>query len=189
MDTRQFARASIVWTTNLTRGITAVKAKENFTYTFYSARLLNASVSKFITSPGNFFLNGTWNVATVKSKVTVMTNADNEIVSVHREQDVTVVKAYGELTITDNWTKFNLQLTGYDPLTGSIIRSVTRQMMFNWYKVTDDVAGTSVTRADVNAVVQIYRAMPGWGNYDNRMDFNFNYKIDIADLATVAANL
>ena len=188
-DTRQFARASAVWTTNLTRAVSAVKAKENFTYTFYSARLLNASVSTLSLSGSNFFLNGTWNVATVNCKVTIITNANNEIVSVHRESDSTVAKVYGALNVTDSWTKFTLKLTGYDPLTGSVIRSVTRQMMFNWYKVTDDVAGTSVTRADVNAVVQCYRSMPGWGNYDNRMDFNFNYKIDIADLATVAANL
>ena len=104
-------------------------------------------------------------------------------------QTSTVAKVYGELNVTDSWTKFTLKFTGYDPLTGSVTRSVTRQVQFNWYKVTDDVAGTAVTRADVNAVVQCYRAMPGWGNYDNRMDFNFNYKIDIADLATVAANL
>jgi hypothetical protein len=188
-DKNQFARASAVWTTNTTRAISAVRAKENFTYTFYSAKLLNASVSTFSSSTTNFFLNGTWNVATVKSKVTIITNTDNEIVSVHRESDSTVAKVYGELTVTDNWTKVKLQLTGYYPLTGSVTRSVTRNAMFNWYKVTDDVLGTTVTRADVNAVVQCYRSMPGWGNYDNKMDFNFNYKIDIADLATVAANL
>jgi len=188
-EKNQFARASAVWTTNTTRAISAAKAKENFTYTFYSARLLNASVSTFSSSPTNFFLNGTWSVATVNSKVTIITNTDNEIVSVHRESDSTVAKVYGELNVTDNWTKFKLQLTGYEPLTGSIARYVTRNAMFNWYQVTDDVLGTTVTRADVNAVVQIYRAMPGWGNYDNKMDFNFNYKIDIADLATVAANL
>ena len=188
-EKNQFARASAVWTTNTTRAISAVKAKENFTYTFYSAKLLNASVSTFSSSPTNFFLNGTWNVATVKSKVTIITNVENEIVSVHRESDSTVAKVYGELTVTDNWTKFKLQLTGYHALTGSIARYVTRNAMFNWYQVTDDVLGTTVTRADVKAVVQCYRSMPGWGNYDNKMDFNFNYKIDIADLATVAANL
>jgi hypothetical protein len=31
--------------------------------------------------------------------------------------------------------------------------------------------------------------MPGWGNFDQKMDFNGNYKIDIADLTTVAANV
>lgn len=188
-DTRQFARATAVWTTNITRAVSAVKAKENFTYTFYSARLLNASVSTLSSSASNFFLNGTWNVATVNCKITIITNANNEIVSVHRESDTTVAKVYGELTVTASWTTFTLKFTGYDPLTGLVTRSVTRNVQFNWYKVTDDVAGTAVTRADVNAMVQCYRSMPGWGNYDNRMDFNFNYRIDIADLATVAANL
>jgi hypothetical protein len=187
-DKLQFARANAVWTTNITRAVSAVKAKENFTYTFYSARLFNPAVSTLSSSASNFFLNGTWNVATVNCKVTIITNANNEIVSVHRESTTTVAKVYGELTVTDSWTKFTLTLTGYNALTGSVTRSVTMQKMFNWYTVTD-VAGTTVTRADVSAVVQCYRAMPGWGNYDNRMDFNFNYKIDIADLATVAANL
>lgn len=187
-DTRQFARASAVWTTNLTRPIAAVIAKENFTYTFYAARLLNASVSTFSVSSTNFFLNGTWNVAKVNCKVTIITNGNNEIVSVHRESDSTVSKVYGELTVTDSWTKFTLKLTGYDSLTGSVIRSVTRQIQFNWYSTTD-APGATVTQADVSAVVQRYRAMPGLGYYDCRMDFNYNYRIDIADLATVAANL
>jgi hypothetical protein len=119
------------------------------------------------SSASNFFLNDTWNVATVNCKVTIITNDNNEIASVHRESDTTVAKVYGELTVTDSWTKFTLKLTGYDALTGSVTRSVTMQKMFNWYTVTD-VASTAVTRADVNAVVQCYRAMPGWGNYDNR---------------------
>jgi len=44
-DTRQLASASAIWTTNTTRAIQGVKAKENFTYTFYATRLLNGSVS------------------------------------------------------------------------------------------------------------------------------------------------
>lgn len=187
-DTRQFARANAVWSTDMSRPILGVVAKANFTHTFYSAMLLNASVSTFNISSTNFFLNGTWNVATVKCTVTVITNSNNEIVSVHRDSAATVSKVYGELTVTDSWTKFKLQLTGMDPLFGLVIRSVTGQVQFNWYSVTD-TPGTSVTKADVDAVVSCYRAMPAWGNYNSRMDFNFNYRIDIADLATVAANL
>jgi hypothetical protein len=32
-------------------------------------------------------------------------------------------------------------------------------------------------------------AVPGWGGYDSQMDFNGNFKVDIADLSTVAANM
>ena len=186
-NTRQLARVTATWTKNLTRPINAARTKQNFTYTFYTADLRNASVSSLTMGP-NFFLNGTWNVATVNSTTTVITNANNEIVSIHRESDAKVVQLFGNLTVTDNWTKFTLRLAGQNDLTGNVLRSVTRQTMFNWYQVTDS-SGTAVTRADVNAVVQCYRAMPGWGNYDNRMDFNLNYRIDIADIATVAAKL
>jgi len=31
--------------------------------------------------------------------------------------------------------------------------------------------------------------MPGWGNYDARLDFCGHFKIDIADLSTVACNM
>ena len=153
------------------------------------SKLLNASVSEFTPSENEYKLTGTWNVATVKSNITVITDAQDEIVSVHREQNVTVAKKTGELIVMRDPMTFTLKLADLEPLTGPVTRQVTRQTIFNWYKVTDDVAGTTVTRADVNAVIQRYRAMPGWGNYDNKMDFNFNYKIDIADLATVAANL
>ena len=66
---------------------------------------------------------------------------------------------------------------------------MTRQVQFNPFKVSEDESSNVVTRADVKAVVKCYRAMPGWGSYDSRMDFNNNFKIDIADLSTVAANM
>ena len=190
-DTRQLASASAIWTTNTSRAIQAVRAKENFTYVFYTARLLNASVSTLNTtsSASNYFINGTWNVATVKSTVTIITNENGTISRVLRNQDITTQKAYGELTVTDNWSKFTLAISGIDPLTGSVFRSMTRQMQFNQFKMTDDSTSNIVTKTDVKTVAQCYGAMPGWGSYDTRMDFNNNYRVDIADISTVAANM
>ena len=190
-DTRQLASATAIWTTNTSRAIQAVRAKENFTYAFYTARLLNASVSTLNTnsSTSNYFINGTWNIATVKSTVTIITNENGTITRVLRNQDVTTQKAYGELTVTDNWSKFTLAITGIDPLTGSVYRSMTRQMQFNAFKMTDDSVSNIVTRSDIKEVAQNYGAMPGWGSYDTRMDFNNNYRVDIADISTVAANM
>ncbi len=48
---------------------------------------------------------------------------------------------------------------------------------------------TSSPQSDVKAVAQCYGAMPGWGSYDTSMDFNNNYRVDIADISTVAANM
>jgi len=192
-DTRKLSSASAIWTTDKLRPLlTAIRTKENLTYVIYSARLSNASVATLSYDANNFFMNGTWNVNTVTISVTVITNSSGNITSVHRDTDIVPTTAYGELTVTDNWTKFTLAIDGIDPLTGSVHRSMMRQMQWNPFKITDDLtdsASDSVTKTDLTAVAKCYGNMPGWGNYDQKMDFNFNYRIDIADVATVAANV
>jgi hypothetical protein len=153
--------------------------------------LTNASVSTLSANSiaTDYFLNGTWTVYTVISNITIITNADGQITNVHRSSDTSIQKAYGELTVTNSWTTFTLAINGIDPLTGSVVRSVTRQVQFNPFKVTDDTTSNVVTRADIAAVAQSYGSMPGWGNYDARLDVCGHFKIDIADLSTVAANV
>ena len=191
LSTNQLAAATAIWTTNTSRPITSVQAKQNFTYTFYEARLTNTSVSTLSATSAatNYFLNGTWKVSTVVSTVTINTNTNGEITSVHRSSVATTQKVYGELNVTDNWTKFTLSITGIDQLSGSVYRSVQRQVQFNPFKVTDDTTTNAVTRADAAAIIRSYGAMPGWGNYDAKMDFCGHYRIDIADLSTVASNV
>ena len=192
-DTRQLAAAGAIWTTNTSRPISAVRAKENFTFVFYGARLMNASVSELnYGDDSDFFLSGEWNVYNVTSKVTIITNNDGEITHIHRESDTDVGKVYGELSVTNNWKEFTLVLDGYDTLYGNVTRTRTGSMMFNPFKITDSDLTSQrdvVTKTDLVACAKNYRALPGWGNYDQRMDFNNNYKIDITDLATVAANM
>lgn len=190
-DTRQMASASAIWTTNTSRPINAVRSAENFTYSFYATRLANASVSALNLENSNFFINGIWELSTVTTVVTIITDANGEIISIHRESDTAVAKAYGELSITNNWTTFTLNIEGIEPLSGSVVRSRTSLMQFNPFKFSDNDGTTTnnITKTDIRNVAKAYGAMPGWGNYDHRMDFNNNYKIDIADLATVAANL
>ena len=60
LSTNQLSTATALWTTNTSRPIMAVQSKENFTYTYYEARLTNASVSTLSASSvaTNYFLNG-----------------------------------------------------------------------------------------------------------------------------------
>lgn len=188
-DTRQLASASALWSTDKLRPLmNAVRTKENITSTVYSARLWNASVATLSYDHSGFFMNGTWNVDTVTINIIIHTDNSGNITSIHRDIDITPTKAYGELNVTDNWTKFTLAINGINPLAGSVRRSMMRQMQFIPFKVTGDPT-SSVTRTDLAAVANCYGNMPGWGNYDQTMDFNFNYRIDIADIATVAANV
>jgi hypothetical protein len=190
-NTNQLASGTAMWTTNNSRPISSIRSKENFTYVFYTARLNNASVSLLSTSIDgiNYFLNGTWKVFTTTSHVTIITNDAGEITSVHRTSDTSVMKAYGELNVTDNWSKFTLSINGIDQLSGSVSHYGIRQVQFNPFKVTDDTSNNAVTGSDVSAVIKAYGAMPGWGNYDAKMDFCGHNKIDIADLSTVACNV
>src|SRR3972149_7322167 len=166
-DTKQLAAAGAIWTKNTSRPISGVRAKENFTYTFYTARLRNASVSELNYDNSNFFISGEWNVYNVTSNVTIITNSNGEITNIHRESDTEVGKVYGELSVTDNWGEFTLTLDGYDTLSGSVTRTRTGSMQFNPFKITDDLtstAGNVVSKADLVTVAKNFRAMPGWGN-------------------------
>jgi hypothetical protein len=187
-DSRQFAGATAIWTANMSRPIQGVRAKENFTYVFYAARLTNASVSTVNVSSASstYFINGTWNFAMVTSTVKVITNENGTITRVLRSQDIAPQQIYGELTITGN--TFALTLTGQEPLTGTVYRSIARTW-FNPYQMNPDAANNVVTRTDVKSIAQCYNSMPGWGNYDISMDFNGNYRVDIADISTVAAQI
>jgi hypothetical protein len=181
---RELTSATAIWTTNTTRAIQAERTKENFTYIYYVARLPNASVATVDTSNG-YFLSGTWNLAKVNCTITVNTDENGAITHVNRNQDVTPSTAYGELTVSDN--KFTLNINGMDPLTGAVYRSITRSW-FNPFKMTDGSTSNIVTRSDVHAIANCYGNMPGWGTYQSNMDFNGNYRVDIADISTVAAN-
>jgi hypothetical protein len=186
-DTNQLTSATAIWTTNITREISAVQAKENFTYVYYVARLPNASISTAsVISAAEYALTGTWNLANVTSTITVLTDENGVITQVHRDQTVKPGKAIGDLTISGN--QFTLTINGRETLTGLVYRSIARTWT-NPFKMTDDTTSNIVTRSDVKVVAHCYGAMPGWGSYDTRMDFNNNYRVDIADISTVAAKM
>ncbi len=185
---KQLTSATAIWTTNISRAIQSVRAKENFTYVFYTARLTNSSVSTLSAdaSTSSYFLNGTWTLSKVTSTITVNTDENGTITHVNRNQDITPTQAYGELTINGN--QFTLNIDGSDQLSGSVYRQITRSW-FNPFKMTDDSTNNAVTHTDVKTIAKCYGNMPGWGNFDASMDFNNNYRVDIADISTVAANL
>ncbi len=183
---KEITTATAIWTTNTTRAIQAARTKANFTYNFYVARLPNASVTTQTVASGSYFLSGTWNIANVTSTVIVFTDENGTVTRVHRDQDATPMTAYGELSVNGN--EFTLTITGLEQLSGSVYRSITRSW-FNPFKMTDDSINSAVTRNDVKAIAGCYGNMPGWGNFDAGMDFNNNYRVDIADISTVAANM
>jgi len=177
---RRFIGVSAVWNNG------TAKPRGNFTYTYYATKLLNLEAAKLNYQGNNFYLNGTWAVYNVTVTNTIIKN--DGITSWHRDVNAVSTKVTGQLNVTDNWTKFKLSLQGIDPLTGTVKRAITRSMEMNVCKVSDD-GNPKVTIQDLQIVINAYGAMPGMGNYDQKLDFNMHFKIDLTNLATAAANV
>lgn len=181
------ASATAMW------NITITRKNGNFTTNFFVARMVKSNVTALNYQGKDLFMNGTWNVYNVTIASTVITSGDLSSEYMRNRQTSTDIKnlannAYGELNVTDSWTKFTLSIIGIDQVSGTVHKSMTRQMAFNRFQVGDDVTD-KVTKTDLAAVVKAYGAMPGMASYDQKLDFNAHYKIDITDLATVAANV
>lgn len=188
---RQGITATALWTANTSRPISGIRDKTNFTYTFYTARLVNASTASLNTTGYSLFINGSWNVFQVSTAFTVVTDTAGNVVGYNRTENAHALatKAYGELTVSSDQKNFTITIDGIDPLTGLVRAQRITTKIFNPFKTNSDDGTIVVTKLDVSNVVTSYGSSPGWGKYDQRMDYNFNYKIDIADLATAAANI
>lgn len=187
---RQGSSATAMWTTNGSSPLNALRSKENFTYTFYAAKLVTPQIGGLAIQGNDFYLNGTWTVFKVTATFTINTDANGSLIGFNRNQNAValVTQKYGELNVTGNWATFNLTITGVDALTGPVHAQRISQRMFSPFKIGSDDSVT-VTSSDVSSIGKAYGSMPGYGGYDQSMDYNFNYRIDITDLATAAANL
>jgi len=137
-------------------------------------------------------MNGTWNVWSITETFTIITNTTTgQILSIDRNQHLVplATKAYGELKVPSGWSAFTLSITGVDVLGGKVVAEVTTTRMFNPFIIAGGATSTTVTPGDLISIVRACGSMPGWGNYDIRMDYCLHYKINICDLATAAANL
>lgn len=184
--------ATALWTTNTTRPIAAVRSRENFTYSFYTARLIAGNFSALDYNGNAFFLNGTWNVWSVTESFVIKTNSTTgRILSVHCDVNAVPLAtgSYGTLTVPAGWSTFTLAIAGVAPLTGKVVAEVTVSAVLNPFMLGPDSSTAAVTKADLAVIVSSYGSMPGWGNYNINMDYCLHYKIDICNLATAAANL
>ncbi len=165
--------------------------EKTVTSTFYTAKLVKTDSTELNpVDTADFVLKGTWNVYAVTVTYSKTTDSAGNILESSHSQKVAakVLQSPGTFTISDEWTTFTLDITGTGGLSGTVSRQRISSTQFNVFKVNDD--GTNVvTKSDVSSVAKAFGSGLGWGNYDQRMDYNFNYKIDIADLATAAANI
>jgi len=189
--TRQGFCATAIWTTNTTRPFAAFGVPGNFTYSFDAARLVKGNYSALDpTSSISWFMNGTWNVWSVKTNFTIITDSSGDVLSATNTQSFVVLAkgAIGNLTVASGWHSFTLTIGDVPSLTGSVIFYRISYRMFNPF-IIGFGDSDRVTPADLHSIANAYGSIPGRGNYNLRMDPCLDFKVDICDLSTAAANL
>jgi hypothetical protein len=155
--------------------------------------LIETESSSTANSNGNSFtLSGNWNVFKVTVTATAIKDNDGDIIEYSRSQKATAIgepKSQGILTISEDGTEFTLDITGVGVLSGTVGRQRVSAIKCNAFKILDDDGLNILTRDDFKGIAKAFGSGLGWGIYDQRMDFNFNYRIDIADLCTAASNI
>lgn len=157
---------------------------ENITYSFFAACLTNSSLIEFDYSGYDFYIQGSWNVYNVTFEYYV--NEYGDLLSYTLSIEAIATDADGELRVSNDWTDFEVNIDELDLLSGNVIMHAVGQMEINICDINGD---HNVGIADLARTAKSYGAMPGLGNYNHEMDFNLDYKIDIGDLTTVAANI
>jgi hypothetical protein len=183
---QNFTRVNAMWSPfNFSHALT-----DNFTFSYYTAKLVEPPQGIYLNiSLGVMNITGLWNVYNITTTVTITPTVNDlrgywNVTTVCKQM---LTNATGELYINDTLTKFELNITGINPLTGRCRTFYLPELNIC------DIYGTG--KVDLLTLVQaakLYGARPGFGNYNqDAFDFDFNGQgyVGIGDLATIAANI
>ncbi len=194
----QWSSSTAIWTTNGSVPTASVRESENFTYTYYTARLTNASYAALDYNGNDFYLNGTWNVWNVTNVHTVITDADGNIVSINNDQTLVplATNTIGTLTVTGGWENFTLSITGVDTISGTVTfdRIIQTKKMICPFALNPNVqdgtlTNATVTPSELKSILSDFHSIFGQVRYDQSLDFAQHGRIDICDLAICSCKL
>jgi hypothetical protein len=164
-------------------------APENFTYSFYAARLINTAVVALNYSGNDFYVSGLWNVLNVTFSFHGTSPWDFQKTATYAEQNVT-----GDLRVYNGWKNFTASISGFKDVNGLV-----KYFLAHAKAIFDgDIFGRG--RVDIYDLVYVARRIgstagdPHWGgpsNFDEteRADLNFDFHVDVYDLVTVATEI
>lgn len=186
----EWARAHAFWTTSFVMPIEFGEhcrpGCENFTFSFYFARLVNASTVALNYSGYGFYIGGLWDVYNVTFVYYPNEEGEFDGESFNCTMEPLATNATGELRVTGDWTAFELSITSVELVSGSVHHYFVGSIEIE----IGDVSGDG--KVDIHDLVHVanaYGCKPGFKGFDFDMDFNGDFEIDIGDLATVAANI
>jgi len=182
----EWARAGAIWSTETRRlNYSEPPTPENFTFSFYAAKLVETSAVRLNYSGYNFYIAGKWNVINVTT--TILVDGSGALISFTQTIETMFTNATGELGVLfASWWLFDLSIDGIDLLRGFLTGG---GYYYTEIKICDLDGDGEVDLIDLVKVAKRYRTIPGLWNYNQTMDLNYDNKIDIGDLTTVAANM
>jgi hypothetical protein len=161
----------------------------NYTYSYYSATLINATDTELNYTGNDLYIAGVWSVLNVTFSFTGMNWTDWQTSTSYLRQNAT-----GTLEVYGNWKNFTLSITGFDDVIGTVDHVCIRVGTF----LDGDVLGHGVV--DIYDLVYVARYMgavpgdPRFGGLSNfgavsKADVCGDGSVDIYDLVTVASQM
>ena len=214
--TQEYAHVNAMWSPAVTRLNCSHAPTGNFSFSYYTGKLIELQGIAFNTTSYAMNITGLWDVYNITTTITItpMLNDSHEYwspwnVTTVSEQMLTNATGLLQISGTNRtdwpseggWTTptlfmgspFELNITGIEALTGSVWRYVFSPQGINVCDINGNC--TNSGGVDLLTLVQaakLYGARPGLGNYnENAFDFDFNCQgyVGIGDLATIAANI
>jgi len=158
-----------------------------FTFSFYAAKLVNASIVELTYGGNDFYVFGLWDVFSVTFEyygeynftITVTPLADN---------------AEGELTVPNllPGESFTIDITGVELIAGEVRFVCLRSIEIPMGDCSGPTPGMADRRVDIRDLVHVakaYGSTPGMLHFDFSMDFDFDFRVGLCELTTIAANL
>jgi hypothetical protein len=153
-----------------------------FTFSMYTARLVNPSMVATNYSGYDFYVSGLWNVSKITTTLTI--SETGALVDFERTAEPLVTSAPGVLSVQS--MTFELKIEGVDTLTGSVRMAIESIEEINFFDVTGD---GKVDIQDLVTAAKKYGAVAGTTDYNFDLDFNLEGIIGLGTLVTIAANI
>jgi len=164
----EWARAHAIWSDDINRIEISLPPIENFTFSFYAAKLVNSTTIDINLTDNSFFVSGLWDVLNITTTITVVKNETTTQIDFTRTVQPLVTNATGELVVPPHSTNFRLDITGVGMLRGGVVRIVFFAKEIKMFSVTGD--DSKVAIKDLVHVSRRYRTTPGLMNYDINSD-------------------
>jgi hypothetical protein len=185
--THEWAMVHAIWSPEIVRINPIADPTENFTFSFYTARLIKMTDMNINLTENSFFVTGYWNVLNITTTFNI-TAAPR--IRFTRTIEAVVTNATGELMVPSNASEpmsFSLAITGVGELDGKCLMKILSVGEIRMFSVTGD--DSKVGLKDLVHVARLYGTTPGMRGYDLNADVDGDGKIDIFDLTTIAANI